>query len=348
MNEKAHVISVRYSWYLCVVLCWGLWVGCGTSEDDPPKQVVATLGDWFDEPLQDFPDDLSGFGLYSSMDTLDVPGSRVITYSPRYPLWSNSSIKTRHIVLPEGMSIDNSEEHWTFPVGSVVFKTFSYPKNTDDEALRHIETRVLRRTEDGWEYGSYLWDEQGEDAVKLDMKRSVAVPVELGTGASFDHKVPNKLECRSCHEASPEIPLGLRTAQLSEEHMEMDGEIPLQNPLPTSLTTLDDDPETAWVKGYMLGNCVHCHNGSEQNSNSTYDLSPDVFLSQTIERETEGNASAIGVRIVPGDPEASVLYRAMRGAQEELEIKEMPPVGVQHRDESSIERLGDWIKNLSN
>lgn len=323
---------------LCALLC----AACGDDDAQEPPQPAA-LGAWFKAPQQALPSKLSGFGLYADPKDLAKVPPGVITYTPKHPLWSNASEKTRHLVVPQGQTIDNSGQAWALPVGSVLFKTFSYEQAGG--ALRHIETRVMRLGDEGWEYGSYLWDEDGKDATQLDMRRAVPVEVTLEGGERFEHMVPNKLECRSCHEASPSFVLGLSQLQLPQGQLEGDTEDSLMQPLQPA-AALDDDPETAWVKGYMLGNCAHCHNGWGQSPNSTYSLLPDDLLAQTINKDTEGNASAVGKRIIPGDPEGSVLYQALKGYDDDPELKAMPPLGVQRRDQEAIERIKRWILSL--
>ena len=104
--------------------------------------------------------------------------------------------------------------------------------------------------------------------------------------------------------------------------------------------------ETAWVLGYVTGNCTHCHNGEPDLANSSFDLRPDVFLANTVGRETESSASGLGVRIVPGDPDASVLYLAFTHQDNGTDIKAMPPLGIQLRDVAAGERMRDWISSL--
>ena len=44
-----------------------------------------------------------------------------------------------------------------FPVGTRMWKEFSLG--------RRLETRMLERTREGWRFASYVWTEDGSDAV---------------------------------------------------------------------------------------------------------------------------------------------------------------------------------------
>lgn len=215
--------------------------------------------------------------------------------------------------------------------------------------MRPVETRVLRKAEDDtWDYAAYRWDSRGEGATLLPGNASTPIEV-MGDDGPFQHHVPAKVECRTCHESSPHRVLGFETLQLSAP---LPGEDAMQ------LATLGDqaifsdpvkprlvehpDPLTVEVLGLFQGNCVHCHNGSGGPS-SSFDLRPEVALANTIGQPTEGSGSASGIRIVPGDPAASVLFQAFSGETNDPEVKLMPPLGVDVRDAASIELLRSFI-----
>jgi len=94
-----------------------------------------------------------------------------------------------------------------FPQGTLFFKTFS-----DDE--RPIETRVLRLGEDGWEFAGCRWNEDGTDAELLDSKMGIAALV-VAAGEAVEHRIPNLLECRQCHEANPSVVVGFDELRLN-------------------------------------------------------------------------------------------------------------------------------------
>jgi hypothetical protein len=95
--------------------------------------------------------------------------------------------------------------------------------------------------------------------------------------------------------------------------------------------------------GYFVGNCVHCHNGSN-GAASSFDLRPAAALGNIVGHETESSATADGVRVAPGEPEQSVLFVGLRGG--DREVKDMPPLGVARRDEQALRLVRDFILAL--
>jgi hypothetical protein len=330
---------------LSFLISASILAACGPGGDEAPGHN--RLSAWFEQPTQAMPADLSEFGLFRNPDNLKQVPRRALSYEPAYPLWSNGSLKFRQVVLPEGASIEAGEETWSFPVGTLLFKTFAYET---DAGVTPVETRVLRQLDDHWEYSVYLWDDSGEDAAQLDLLRPIDVPVTLSDGTILVHEVPNKLQCRSCHEAGGGQVLGINARQFSDGVEPLAGAWHQEGHLsarPDEPTPLEGDELTRWVKGYALGNCVHCHNDGDA-PNSSYSLYPADFIDNTVGHSTEGNASVAGTRVVAGDPESSVLFRSVRGDNDSSELKTMPPLGVQRRDEHALSKLRSWIEGLEN
>lgn len=328
--------------YVLLALSFCLF-GC-----DPEEAPSDQLADWFENPTQAWPERLSAFNLYLEPQrdlTRVAKGAR--PYTPSYPLWSNGSEKVRHLIVPKGASIDATAEDdlpWRYPTGTVLFKTFVFET---DKGLRPVETRVMRKLAEGdkWEYAHYQWDDAGRDATRLDMRKTVPVTLTLASGESLTHVIPNKLQCRSCHEASPRWVLGLSTRQF-DAHRDVLNAWEVDKIIsPTQLPALEGNALDVWVQGYFLGNCTHCHNGWGESPNSTYSLYPADYKANTIDRPTEGNASAVGTRVIPGDADQSVLYQAVFG-YDDPELKEMPPIGVERRDQDAIMKLKTWINQL--
>jgi hypothetical protein len=300
-----------------------------------------------DAPLSALPAKLSEVGIYAGANA-SAPLAPAVSYEPGYPLWSDGGQKFRSIVLPEGSTIDATDpENYVFPLGTLIFKTFAFATPASPDASVPVETRLLRLTDEGWELGAYGWNDSGSDADLLDLKRGQTREVLSADGAVVQHVIPSRLECRQCHESSQSEVLGINELQLAKSGSLDDVAArlaPAPGPAPLALPT--HGPLTTAVLGYFVGNCVHCHNGSN-GAASSFDLRPDVALTNVVDEPTASSATADGIRVVPGEPEHSVLYLGVRGGTE-LEVKDMPPLGVALRDENAVQMLGDWITALGN
>jgi hypothetical protein len=331
-----------------------LAVGCAGNDPAPPAQDQPTTGGaagaatstLLDEPLAELPSKLSGVGIYPRAPQLDLAPS-ALAYEPSYPLWSDGGEKHRAIVLPSGTEIDASDrDNYVFPTGTLIFKTFAYRTPASPQAVVPIETRLLRLTEDGWELAAYAWNDDAQDAELLDLRRAQIREVLGDDDALVPHSIPSRLDCRQCHESNRSMVLGINELQLAAS-----GSLSRLAPhlAPRPREPYDALPEatplTSAVLGYFVGNCVHCHNGSN-GAASSFDLRPAVALNNVIDQPTASSATADGIRVVPGDPEQSVLFLAVRGSGES-EVKDMPPLGVAQRDRASIDLLADWINSLA-
>ncbi|HYQ14332.1 MAG TPA: hypothetical protein VEQ58_01200 [Polyangiaceae bacterium] len=320
-----------------------LLLGCaGNGESGAPTHVRPTF---LDEPLADLPERLSDVGIYPELPALRL-APQALAYEPGYPLWSDGGAKQRALVLPVGASIDASDPaSYAFPSGTLLFKTFSFRTAASPDRVVPVETRLLRLGAEGWELAAYGWDDDAADATLLDLKRAQTREVLGDDGEPVSHSIPSRLQCRQCHESSPNQVLGLSELQLAKSgslaalasrlapapHAPYDA-LPEQGPLTTA------------VLGYFVGNCTHCHNGTN-GAASSFDLRPRVALDNVIDQPTASSASADGIRIEPGRPEESVLYLAMRG-DDDSDAKNMPPLGVARRDASALELLDHWIRAL--
>src|SRR5690606_8184397 len=92
------------------------------------------------------------------------------------------------------------DQHYRFPEGTVFFKTF-----TADE--RPIETRVMRLRDGQWDFAAYQWNEDATDAMRLTLDEPTPVQLTLDE-SDFDHIIPSRGQCRTCHEAGARRVLG--------------------------------------------------------------------------------------------------------------------------------------------
>ena len=284
---------------LLVLLAQGCAEPAG-SESLPPGLARALEGD--------FPETLAELGVVDAQNPTGFQ-EPATEYTPRFPLWSNGSDKSRARVA------DGPGDE-AMP-GDLFLKTFSFEG-------RVVETRLLLVTETEPEYATYLWNEVGDAAVRLDGSRPTEVEVSAG-GEALVHEVPSHRQCAGCHEAAEQPALGYDARQLSGELGD---------------AVADGDRE---VVAYALGNCVHCHNGRGVQGTS-YSMEPDVFRENNVGKRTTSSASADGLRVAPGDPEASVLFRGLSRGGDGAE--DMPSLGVQRRDEAAVLLFREWIEGL--
>ncbi|MCB9611486.1 MAG: hypothetical protein H6722_03430 [Sandaracinus sp.] len=155
-------------------------------------------------------------GLFAD-STCENVQEGILSYSPRFWLWSDATDKDRYIQLPEDSVIDTSDpDRWIFPVGTKIWKTFSL------DGMR-LETRVMEKTASGtgnfnWQFRTYRWNEDQSSVTEVvDGEMNV-----LGTG----HDIPAQAACTRCHGpaggGSADAVLGFGTIQLAHDATETD------------------------------------------------------------------------------------------------------------------------------
>jgi glucose/arabinose dehydrogenase len=301
-----------------------------------------------EQPLGPMPQQLSEAGFFADMASRQ-PIARAVRYTPSLPLWTNGADKERWLLLPPGTQVDNHVgAPWEFPVGAVFGKTFAY---ATDHGSEPVETRIMRRTEQGWEYHAYKW--VGQDAELLSLERSILTPV-VGFGEQLWHAVPSRFDCRTCHESNAMPVIGFDELRLNAPQPEAaewqlqalyaQGVLRYPPPdVPDSIAA--PDALSYAVLGYLHGNCAHCHNDSA-HSMSALSLQHTEALTQLIGMPTQGSGQITGIRVQPGAPELSVLYQAMVTDGSVPELKPMPPLGVQRKDYEAAALIEQWIRQL--
>jgi hypothetical protein len=313
------------------------------------------------EPL---PRDLAATGLFVPGSTAQVQDG-VLAFSPQYPLWSDGTAKRRWIALPPGAFIDASRPSaWEFPVGTRLWKEFSFE--------RRLETRFIERLADGsWRYATYVWNEDGTDALLAPRDGIPALPLNGAPGGRY--AIPSEPDCRACHEGGPIPVLGFSALQLSADrdplapHSTAPPQIELRDLVARALlrnlpaALLDKPPRIAASSateraalGYLHGNCGHCHS-SPDGSDASVPLG--MLLAQDVSDPVTSNKvrrSLIGVSarfrlpemqtslpiISPGDSHASTLTARMRSRDAHVQ---MPPLGTAIPDAEGLALIERWI-----
>ena len=301
---------------------------------------------------------LAEYGLFSGDPGLLEPASGVLLFEPVAPLWSDGAAKHRHLVLPEGEAATfDAAGVWQFPERSVIAKTFG-PSDG-----RPVETRLLLRLDSDWEAVTYLWDEAGEDAHRVD--DGDVLSVDLGQGEQ-DNVVPSQVECGWCHDRDGQSHLLAITGPQALRPVERDG-APVDQidwlaeqglfgdaavdgsavePLVDPYADGDLGPR---ARSYLDVNCAHCHRAGARADVGGLRLAAtetDLGSLGLCRPPSVGGAGAGGRAdvIVPGDPDASVLVFRMEAGSAGIR---MPEKFTRLIDAEGAALVREWIAGMS-
>ena len=348
--------------------------GCKSRGSGPVRTFV-------EEP---FPEKLSEWNLFRGDGSTLEPNTGVMPYDLSSPLFSDYAEKYRTLWLPPGQSATYRDtETFDFPVGTILSKTFMYPKDgtgktgpargsvgNKDGSRRLLETRLLVRSKRGWVALPYVWNEEGTDATLevVGTTLEVAWTHPSGRALRIDYAVPNVNQCQGCHERDKAlVPIGPKARHLNRDYPYDEGpENQLARlvraghltgaPEPASAprNAVWDDPRTGSLeqraRAYLDINCAHCHDRLGPAASS------GLYLSAT-EKERHvlgmckapvaagrGSGKDLPFDIVPGRPERSILlYR--------LDSKDpgvmMPELGRTLIHEEGVALVREWIQQLA-
>jgi hypothetical protein len=309
------------------------------------------------------PPRLSETGLYSDPASHTVD-PRNLHYTPQYPLWSDGAAKQRWIRLPPGTAISARDpEVWAFPVGTKLWKEFSWD--------RRVETRYLERTRGGWIYAAYVWDDAQGDAV-LVPEGGVLASQEVAPGRR--HRVPSRADCLSCHQGGRSEVLGFSALQLSPDRDPLAPHAEAPRPESVDLRALvarrlvrglpagmleapprvvASTPRGRAAMGYLHANCGGCHDsvgplaslGLALRHSLTAGQPADEPAAQAIGQASRARApgAAAGESrwIAPGAPGRSTVVTRMASRHA---VAQMPPLGTQVVDADAVKLLESWIE----
>jgi len=300
------------------------------------------------------PSTLECAGLYSDFATKTI-ASTMHAYTPAVPLWSDGAEKQRWIELPAGKKIDASDpDEWVFPVGTKVFKQFSY-------GGRRVETRLFQKVAPNeWVHATYAWNET-ETATQISYGESVAT----ADGGSW--LIPSPGDCDSCHHGRSDRILGFEAVNLGlpgASGMPLSRLVAddlLDPPPPLGALSIGDDgtgldaPALAWLHV----NCgVTCHNANEgataYGAGMRLRLDPRWLDGSTPDSSWDPLRTTLGVactsgsvagrpRIAPGDPGDSVIVQliSQRGS-----LQMPPPPLSRFVDTPDVAAVRAWIAKL--
>ncbi len=231
------VLFARHAWPLLALL---LLAGC--QRGMPPVAFhadgrPAKLSDWHVVEVHD--------GKLQLNDG-------VVPYDLNTPLFTDYAHKLRTVWMPKGTTAQyRPTDTLDFPVGTVISKTFYYPRTADGKFgdvarnddysrdfagqgldmanVRLIETRILVHRKDGWAAIPYVWNDAQTEATLA--RTGAVLPLTLvGTDNAredFNYVVPDESQCQSCH-AQDWIdrkvhPIGPKARHINKDYHYADG-----------------------------------------------------------------------------------------------------------------------------
>lgn len=311
---------------------------------------------------------LSDYNFFTGIQNNLQPNVGVLPYDLITPLFTDYAEKSRFVWMPDGTSAAyNPKEVVDFPDGAVLIKSFYYNHDAADlsKGRRIIETRLLMKRPDKWDAISYVWnDEQTEAYLEVagDVKK-VEWKDKLGTERSVNYVIPNKNQCKGCHEYKGELmPIGPKVRNLNKSFAYADGPnnqlkqwasvgyLSNYNENDTHPKVANwDDPNSGSLeeraKAYLEINCGHCHRqeGPAGVSGLNLMVDEDNPLNMGICKTPVSAGKGSGGNtydIVPGNPDKSILVYRMEANDPGAR---MPEVGRSVMHEEGVALIREWI-----
>jgi uncharacterized repeat protein (TIGR03806 family) len=295
----------------------------------------------------------------------------VLLYEPITPLFTDYAWKTRFVWMPKGVQATVNEKGIIeYANGAVLIKNFFYPHDFANatNGKNMVETRLLIKKNDEWEAFTYVWNKEQTDAVltKVGDVKAVNWKNETGKAMAINYVVPNKNQCKSCHQNNNVLkPIGTKVKNLNKnlkysdgstmnqlkKWMEM-GYLKSENILekfPAVADWTDENaPLEARAKSYLEANCGHCHNPEGQARTTGLYLTTDETDRSHLGFCKGPVAAGKGsggrkVSIHPGDAEKSILTFRMKSTDPGIM---MPELGRVTTHEEGVALVEKWIESL--
>ncbi|MBN3522106.1 hypothetical protein JYB62_19035 [Algoriphagus lutimaris] len=312
---------------------------------------------------------LSTYGFFEGEMKELQPSSSILPYEPASSLFTDYALKSRFIAIPASEKVKIQEGDFLFPTGTILIKNFYYPTdfNKPEENKKIIETRLLIHSEKGWEAFPYIWNEEQTDAVLkvVGGEKEVKFIHENGEEQVINYLIPNKNQCKTCHNSSEQLaPIGVKIKHLNHE-MKIGQKI--QNQLTywkekgvlegfdgpdnhPSLVNYADETQALSDRAmaYLDINCSHCHQSEGPASTSglflQFDQKDPMKLGVMKTPVAAGNgAGAFDYDIVPGKADESIITYRMNSTEVGIA---MPELGRTTIHQEGVALIREWINSM--
>jgi uncharacterized repeat protein (TIGR03806 family) len=195
---------------------------------------------------EQFPERLSEWHLLERRDDQLIANTGVVPYDLNSALFSDYAHKFRTVLVPPGTKLRYGDDAFEFPVGTVITKTFYYPRaaaaaaadgriavrkvlsqaqgeSLNLAAVRLLETRLLINTSAGWVAIPYVWNAEQTDATLALAGETLPLELVSDDGRQpFAYLVPDTNQCAGCHALEHHVqkiePIGIRARHLNKTY----------------------------------------------------------------------------------------------------------------------------------
>lgn len=341
-------------------------------EDNDEEEVMVPVIDslLFDYAGLPF-ENLSDYHFFSNMENLEAH-PYLLPYDLTTELFSNYATKQRFVYFPRDKKAsftENGQETLEFPDSTIIIKTFYYENDFTDpsQGKNIIETRLLVKMAGEWNSYEYVWNEDQTDASKNIAGKILNVSWTHYDGSERTalYSIPNKNECKGCHELGEAmVPIGPKARFLNKNFEYADGTMNqlhrweslnrLEGLLPlfevSIAGTWGDESQSIDMRAraYLDINCAHCHNidGPANNSGlflDFYETDPSKLGICKNPVAAGGGSGGLDYSILPGNPEESIMIYRLNSLEPDVS---MPELGRSVIHEEGLQLLRDWIETL--
>ena len=377
-------MSKKYIPFIFIILATIYFISCSKDEQENQEYIAIPTSpvnvDLTQVPYQK----LSDYQFFKGDLKNQEPSLDVLPYEPASSLFSDYAHKKRFVWMPKGTkaTYNGDGKVLELPVGAAIIKTFYYENvqnTTPVGSTILLETRIMIRKTDGWIFADYVWNEEQTEAF-FDLQgsyKTISWLDENNTPKTVDYRIPNEVQCITCHKSeklinnvliTKNIPIGIKPQNLNFDNNYNDGNKNqlvkwiekgyLENnfSLPSaqnSTVNYNDTSKTIEerARSYFDINCAHCHNDeghcgyrpmrfpfSETFNNNT---NLGVCVNTQDLQDFPPSLSKI---VAPGNISKSMLYYRLNTTDESFR---MPLHGRSLIHEEGLQIIEDWINSLT-